>query len=101
MTETVEFNSCGDVCKGILTRPGVNSSNVPLVIMAGGWCYTKEIVMPWYAKFFRRPRVRHSTLRLSPLRRKRWPAQATYQSMGSDRRLPECAKLCGNNTWHR
>ena len=52
MTETVEFNSCGDVCKGILTRPGVNSSNVPLVIMAGGWCYTKEIVMPWYAKFF-------------------------------------------------
>jgi hypothetical protein len=25
---------------------------VPLVIMAGGWCYTKEIVMPWYGKFF-------------------------------------------------
>src|SRR6516225_6298442 len=20
--------------------------------MAGGWCYTKEIVMPWYGKFF-------------------------------------------------
>jgi len=24
----------------------------PLVIMAGGWCYTKEIVMPHYATFF-------------------------------------------------
>ena len=52
MTETVEFNSCGDVCKGVLTRPGGKSDNVPLVIMAGGWCYTKEIVMPWYGKFF-------------------------------------------------
>ena len=52
MTDTVEFNSCGDVCKGVLTRPGGKSDNVPLVIMAGGWCYTKEIVMPWYGKFF-------------------------------------------------
>ncbi len=25
---------------------------VPLQIMAGGWCYTKEIVMPHYARFF-------------------------------------------------
>jgi uncharacterized protein len=52
MSETVEFNSCGDVCKAVLTRPGGKSDNVPLVIMAGGWCYTKEIVMPWYGKFF-------------------------------------------------
>jgi hypothetical protein len=52
VAETVEFNSCGDVCKGVLTRPGAKSDNVPLVIMAGGWCYTKEIVMPWYGKFF-------------------------------------------------
>src|SRR5438105_14366181 len=42
MSETVEFNSCGDVCKAVLTRPGGKSDNVPLVIMAGGWCYTKE-----------------------------------------------------------
>ena len=52
MTEAVEFNSCGDICKGVLTRPAVASGDVPLVIMAGGWCYTKEIVMPWYGKFF-------------------------------------------------
>jgi pimeloyl-ACP methyl ester carboxylesterase len=25
---------------------------MPLVIMAGGWCYTKEIVMPHYSKYF-------------------------------------------------
>ena len=52
MMESVEFNSCGDVCKGVLTRPDGKSGNIPLVIMAGGWCYTKEIVMPWYGKFF-------------------------------------------------
>ncbi|MCZ7564667.1 MAG: alpha/beta hydrolase [Burkholderiales bacterium] len=52
MSETVEFNSCGDKLKGVLTRPAGRSGDVPLVIMAGGWCYTKEIVMPWYGKFF-------------------------------------------------
>ncbi len=50
--ETVEFRSGSDTCKAILTRPSGKSGDVPLVIMAGGWCYTKEIVMPWYGKFF-------------------------------------------------
>lgn len=52
MSETVEFNSAGVACKGVLTRPAGTGGNVPLVIMAGGWCYTKEIVLPHYAKFF-------------------------------------------------
>jgi dienelactone hydrolase len=52
VTENVEFNSCGDTCKGVLTRPPGKSGDAPLVIMAGGWCYTKEIVMPWYGKYF-------------------------------------------------
>jgi uncharacterized protein len=52
VTESIEFNSRGDTCKGVLTRPAGKNGNVPLVIMAGGWCYTKEIVMPWYGKFF-------------------------------------------------
>lgn len=52
MTELIEFNSRGDTCKGVLTRPTSKSGKLPLVIMAGGWCYTKEIVMPWYGKFF-------------------------------------------------
>ncbi len=48
----MEFSSRGDTCKGVLTRPTNTKGDVPLVIMAGGWCYTKEIVMPHYAKFF-------------------------------------------------
>jgi uncharacterized protein len=50
--ERVEFRSGAHTCKAILTRPAGTSGPVPLVIMAGGWCYTKEIVMPHYAKFF-------------------------------------------------
>lgn len=52
MAQTVEFKSGGDTCKAVLTRPSGASGDVPLVIMAGGWCYTKEIVMPHYGKFF-------------------------------------------------
>jgi hypothetical protein len=37
MMESVKFNSCGDVCNGVLTRPDGKSDNIPLVIMAGGW----------------------------------------------------------------
>ena len=32
--------------------PDGATGDVPLVIMAGGWCYTKEIVMPHYSRFF-------------------------------------------------
>ena len=52
MQKTVEFNSLGDSCKGVLYLPDDANGPVPLVIMAGGWCYTKEIVMPHYAKSF-------------------------------------------------
>lgn len=53
MTEkAVEFKSGVDTCCGVLTMPPDAKGDVPLVIMAGGWCYTKEIVMPHYAKFF-------------------------------------------------
>ena len=50
--KTVEFKSGDDVCKAVLTMPGNASGDVPLVIMAGGWCYTKEIVMPHYSRYF-------------------------------------------------
>ena len=51
MERKVEFNSCGDTIHGVLHVPdGVK--NPPLVIMAGGWCYVKEIVMPYYADDF-------------------------------------------------
>lgn len=47
----VEFRSGQETLNGVLTRPNTEG-DLPLVIMAGGWCYTKEIVMPHYAKFF-------------------------------------------------
>ncbi len=34
--------------------PDEGSGPFPTVVMAGGWCYTKEIVMPQYAEFFLR-----------------------------------------------
>jgi pimeloyl-ACP methyl ester carboxylesterase len=52
MGERVEFKSGGETCVGILTRPESAKGKTPLVIMAGGWCYTKEVVMPHYAKPF-------------------------------------------------
>lgn len=50
--ENMRFRSGQDEIACVLTRPDGAKGDVPLVIMAGGWCYTKEIVMPHYAKFF-------------------------------------------------
>ena len=50
--EIVKFRSRGETLVGVLTRPDGVKGDLPLVIMAGGWCYTKEVVMPHYAKFF-------------------------------------------------
>jgi hypothetical protein len=52
MDEIIKFKSGEDTIAAILTRPEGATGDTPLVIMAGGWCYTKEIVMPHYAKFF-------------------------------------------------
>lgn len=48
----VEFNSCGDKIVGLLQLPDGVQGPLPLQIMAGGRCYTKEIVMPYYAQYF-------------------------------------------------
>jgi hypothetical protein len=48
----VEFNSRGDKIVGVLQLPDGAKGPMPLLIMAGGWCYTKEIVMPHYAQYF-------------------------------------------------
>ena len=52
MDRKVEFKSRGETCKGVLHLPDGARGKVPLMVMAGGWCYTKEIVMPHYAKYF-------------------------------------------------
>jgi len=53
MDRVVEFKSQGAICKGVLKLPRkAVRGKLPLMVMAGGWCYTKEIVMPYYAKYF-------------------------------------------------
>lgn len=52
MRSDVEFKSKGVNCRGWLYRPDEGKGPWPIVIMAGGWCYVKEIVMPQYAEFF-------------------------------------------------
>lgn len=46
----VEFRSLGTTCRGTLYLP-VDRAPTPLpgIVMAGGWCYVKELVLPHYA----------------------------------------------------
>ena len=50
--EDVEFLSEGTVVRGWLYRPDGATGDVPAVVLAGGWCYVREIVMPTYAQMF-------------------------------------------------
>jgi hypothetical protein len=49
--EPVEFASAGERLAGLLYRP-VGEGPHPLVVMAGGWCYVKELVQPIFADEF-------------------------------------------------
>lgn len=51
--EDVEFQSDGTTVRGWLYRPdGHDGADVPAVVLAGGWCYVRELVMPYYAEAF-------------------------------------------------
>lgn len=47
----VEFKSEGTTVRGWLYLAS-ESKRAPTVVLAGGWCYVREIVMPTYAKAF-------------------------------------------------
>jgi uncharacterized protein len=47
----VEFQSEGTTCRGWFYRAD-GGGRRPTVILAGGWCYVREIVMPVYARAF-------------------------------------------------
>ena len=51
MHERVEFASGEETLTGRLFRPDNATGPLPTVIAAGGWCYTKEMVMPHVARF--------------------------------------------------
>ena len=49
MEQKVEFFSKGVKLRGVMRMPEGKGPH-PLLIVAGGWCYVKEIVMPTYAE---------------------------------------------------
>jgi uncharacterized protein len=50
----IEFTSGTDTVRGWLYTPDEGTGPFPVVVMAGGWCYVKEIVQPTYAEMFAR-----------------------------------------------
>lgn len=50
MEQRVEFPSDGETLVGRLFRPDDATGPLPTVVAAGGWCYTKEIVLPHVAR---------------------------------------------------
>jgi fermentation-respiration switch protein FrsA (DUF1100 family) len=54
MRRDIEFRSGADFCRGWLITPDRGDGPFPTVIMAGGWCYVREIVMPHYAEYLLR-----------------------------------------------
>ena len=58
MREDVTFLSDGRKLAGHLYLPE-GDGPFPLVVMAGGWCYVKELVQPYYAQAFVDAGARH------------------------------------------
>jgi cephalosporin-C deacetylase-like acetyl esterase len=50
--EDVEFRSEGTTVRGWLYKPDGATGPLPTVVLAGGWCYVRELVMPYYAQAF-------------------------------------------------
>jgi len=50
--QDVEFQSEGTTVRGHLYLPERGARPHPVVVMAGGWCYVKELVQPEYARVF-------------------------------------------------
>lgn len=51
MRRDLEFESGGDTVRGWLYVPD-GAGPFPLIVMAGGWCYVKELVQPHYAEMY-------------------------------------------------
>jgi fermentation-respiration switch protein FrsA (DUF1100 family) len=50
----VEFQSEGTSVKGMFLTPDEGKGPFPTIVMAGGWCYVKELVQPSYAEVINR-----------------------------------------------
>jgi len=52
MRRDVEFRSGEDTVRGWLYTPDDDDGPWPVIVMAGGWCYVKELVQPAYAEMY-------------------------------------------------
>jgi uncharacterized protein len=52
MRRDVDFQSGGETVRGWLYTPDQASERCPVIVMAGGWCYVKELVQPHVAEHF-------------------------------------------------
>ena len=52
MRQDVEFKSAGETVRAHLYLPEGAAGPHPVVVMAGGWCYVRELVQPVYAEQF-------------------------------------------------
>jgi hypothetical protein len=52
MRRDVEFKSGDDIVRGWLYTPDEGDGPFPTIVMAGGWCYVKELVQPRYAEMY-------------------------------------------------
>jgi predicted acyl esterase len=52
LIRTVTFASEDDTVEALLLTPDGDNGPFPAVVMAGGWCYVKELIQPEYAKYF-------------------------------------------------
>jgi len=50
--QEIEFTSEGLTVRGWWYPPAQASGPAPAVVLAGGWCYVRELVMPYYAEAF-------------------------------------------------
>lgn len=50
--EEIEFLSEGETVRGWLYLPSSSDGPFPTIVLAGGWCYVRELVMPYYAEDF-------------------------------------------------
>ena len=51
-TEEIDFPSGGATCRGFFQTPENEDPPYPTVVLGGGWCYVKEIVLTHYADRF-------------------------------------------------
>src|SRR5439155_8867501 len=52
MKRDIEFLSGGETVRGWLYTPDDATEPCPVIVMAGGWCYVKELVQPHVAQQF-------------------------------------------------